>query len=140
MKNIIIGGSCRTGKSLLAKKLMKEFPCFSYFNTDHIRTSLMHCYPEKNFDKENFSEYRKFVHKLYCCNFRYNDIGIFMIVEGGHFTIEEFLQLYDNENTMAIFVGKPQLCEKEYFKQIRENEKLFGSWTCKHSDEELKNL
>lgn len=140
MKNIIIGGSCRAGKSLLAKHIMHNFDCFSYFSTDHIRTALMFCQPNKNFDKEDFEEYRKFVYKLYECNLRYNKIGMFMIWEGNHFSIDEFLKLYNDGNTIAVFVGKPQLNESELFNEIRENEKTFGSWTSKHTDDELKNF
>ncbi len=140
MKNIIIGGSCRAGKTLLAKEIMREFDCFSYFSTDHIRTALMFAFPDKNFDREYVGEYRRFVYKFYECNLHYNKLGLYMILEGNHFSIEEFLQFYNNENTIAIFVGKPQLSEDEYFREIRENEKKFGSWTSKHSDKELKTF
>ena len=139
MKNIIIGGSCRAGKSMLAKRLLKEYPSLNYIATDHIRTALIYAQPYKNFDNEDFDEYRKFVYKLFERNKQYNKIGMFLMFEGGHFSIDEFLSLYTSEDTIGIFVGKPNLSEQEYFDEIRAHEGEHN-WTKRHSDEKLKEF
>lgn len=139
MKNIIIGGSCRAGKSMLAKRLLQEYPNLNYFSTDHIRTALIYAQPYKNFDHEDFQEYRKFVYKLFERNKRYNDINLYLMFEGGHFSIDEFLSLYYDEDTIGIFVGKPNLSEKEYFDEIRAHEGEHA-WTKRHSDDKLRSF
>ena len=137
MKHLIIGGSCRAGKSLLAKEILKYHPEFNYISTDDIRGALLYAYPEKNFDHENFGEFRKVVYKLYERNKQYSKIGKYMLMDGNQFSIDEYLNLYNDGDTVAVFVGKPQLSAEQYFNEVRENEKMFGGWTSRHSDEKL---
>lgn len=137
MKNLIIAGSCRAGKSLLAKEMAKKIKGLSYYNTDHIRTGLKAAWPDKNFDKEYYDKYRTVVYNLYKWFTAYNKLGLYILMEGNHFSLEEFLKLYDDGSTIIVLVGRPQLSWKEYYKLIRENEKKFGGWTKKHSDEEV---
>lgn len=138
MKNIIIGGSCRSGKSLLAKELTRNLKGVSYYGTDHIRSSLMKAYPDKNFDKENWDEYRTVVYNLFKSNKKYNNIGLYVIFEGGHFSIDEYLEKYKDEDTIAVFVGKPQLSVEEYYNGIRAYDTKHHTWTTDHTDEDLK--
>lgn len=138
MKNIIIGGSCRAGKSLLAKELMHHLKGVSFYGTDHIRHALMMAYPDKNFDKDNWNEYRTVVFNLFKSNKKYNSIGLYVIFEGNHFSIDEYLEKYKEEDTIAVFVGKPRLNEQEYFDNIRCYDKVHHTWTTNHSDEDVK--
>ena len=76
---------------------------------------------------------------LYQMLAQYNKIGMFLMFEGGHFSIDEFLSLYTSEDTIGIFVGKPNLSEQEYFDEIRAHEGEHN-WTKRHSDEKLKEF
>ncbi len=140
MKNLIIAGSCRAGKSLLAKEMSKRISTFSYYNTDHIRSALMKAWPESDFDKQDHEKYRIVVKKLYDCFMKYNEIGLYILLEGNHFSLNEFLTLYDDKSTIIVFVGKPQLNESQYFTLVRENEKKYGGWTKHHTDNEVKSF
>lgn len=139
MKNIIIGGSCRAGKTLLAKELMHHLKSVSFYGTDHIRSALMKAYPDKNFDKANRPEYRTVVYNIFQSNKSYNKIGLYVIFEGNHFSIDEYLEKYKDEETIAVFVGKPKLSEEEYFEHIRAYDRKHHTWTTNESDEDLRS-
>ena len=136
MKHIIIGGSCRAGKSLLAKEILKKHPNLNYISIDTLRDVLT-----KTFNKDYKITYewqlREFAVNLFNCCLK-NNSEMFYMLEGANITVEDFLKFYKNKDTLGIFVGKPNISEQEFFIQLRKNEILYGSYTKHHTDTKLR--
>ena len=140
MKNIIIAGTCRAGKTLLTQAIKRREPKYNVLSGDLIRKALYDTFTKDYVAGKHNYLWDFFVNlsNLYGgvkAKFPQYDEQPF-IFESTDFVHEAILQAY-NENTIIIFIGKPNLTGQQWASEIRESEKKFKSWTARHSDEEL---
>ena len=136
MKNIIIGGTCRSGKSLLAKALNKKLQNHNYFSIDEIRNTLIDTF-HKDYKKTFVDELQDFTYNFYC---NYKKTGFYSIFEGIYVTKKEVLEKYNTNDNLIIFVGRPSLSPNQLFQDIRNKEKSHFSWTSQRTDDELMQM
>ena len=145
MKNIIICGTCRAGKSLLSKEIKRICPWFNLYHIDQLRDALTHTFNKDFNSEENHNELRHFIYNLYKeCLIEQknnpNNFNKYVIIEGIFITKEEILTNYNDGNSIIIFVGKPKLTDDEYFNDIRSKEKIYNTWTVNQSDEKVREM
>lgn len=137
MKNVIITGTCRAGKTMLALKLKELVPTLNYISIDVIRKSLKNLY-NKDYQNEYLNELQDFIYDIFNAYKLYNYGNL--ILEGVNLSIQEILKNYNNPDNIIVFVGRPQLPAEENFIQIRKSEKIIHSWTEHHSDEYISEM
>lgn len=139
MKNILIGGSCRSGKTLLGLELKKHLKNYNYFSIDWIRNALNETF-NKNFGKDDVETLNNYIFNLFRKNKKFNEYGVYCIFEGIYVAKEELRKRNLIEDNIIIFVGKPNLTPEEFFKFIRKNEKTYRSWTSEQPDDEILEM
>ena len=143
MKNVVIIGAPRSGKSTLARKLFQKCPYYSLISSDHLRSAFMHVMPEEEInDKGGIgtkTKYPYFIKHLLDRNSykrKYN-MDMYYIIEGDFSYFEQATQLFNNEDTILIFMGKAELTKEELLKTIRKYDTDPKVWTKRFNDEEL---
>ena len=141
MKNILILGVGRAGKSTLSRKLKERFPKYDLIHADSIRNGIL-----DNLDGENakfFINYNEneFFQKVLLdfldtqTKQGLNQYGT--ILEGAQI-LPSVLSKYKNlDNTVVVYLGHGNLKENEIFKLVRDND-VPTDWTYGKSDEELR--
>jgi adenylate kinase family enzyme len=144
MKNIIIIGPPRIGKTALAKLIVKQIPCFSAINTDVIRESIyksLFIGVEKEerlkIVRESFPTFVKEMLKQYTC---YYNPELFYVIEGDLLSLESAIDIKKEFDIDIVCVGAPTITEPHLFKRIIDNGKKYGCWTEKYTDIELHKL
>ena len=141
MKNIVIIGPPRTGKTTLSKLIVKEVPIYSVINTDVIREGIYEAFFKDVIKKERKlavkSVFPAFIDKILEHYQKYYNPDLYYIIEGDMLTIEDAVLLKDKYNIEIICVGKPNTSKEELFKLMRENSSKYGCWTEKYTDVEL---
>lgn len=143
MKNILIAGSPRSGKSLLSMEIKRRLPNLNILCVDDLRDAIRFTYNVDYRMKEHEEELNAYFYNLYRqlldFNNRYKDDGnTYFLIEGTNFTVEEVLKNYNDGSCLVIFVGKPQLSGEEYYQDMRSREEAFDSWTKRRPDELLR--
>ena len=142
MKNILILGICRTGKSTFSKMLQKEFRNYQIIEVDTIISALQKTIPNIpiGFIHDNLKENKlpEFLNLFIQKNINKNGKELGFIINGDSILPEDLLKYFDlNNMTIYYFVT-----EKLSPKQILENCRKFDSkeeWTTRRTDEELLN-
>lgn len=143
MKNVFIGGTIRSGKSTLSKRIYHELN-YSILELDTIVHSFTKVFPElginekdpKDIDK-NFAPFAYEV--LNCCDKdrKYSDIKVcingFQLQPG---TIANFKKV---DNMIVIYLGISDATPHQLLNKIRETE-VDGDWTKDKSDESLLQI
>lgn len=144
MKNIIIIGPPRTGKSTLSKIISKNISCYNAINTDVIREGIYEAF-FLNTDKKDRKEivrkaFLNFINKMLEQYQKYYNPDLYYVIEGDMLSIEDALYLKKLYEIDIICVGTPNITEENLFKRIRENSLKYGCWTKGYSDNELFDL
>lgn len=140
MKNIIIGGTVRSGKTTLANLLREKFK-YSKVESDTIVNAFDKVYPEFGITHEDAKlariKYEPFLFELltgFCRDLKCtNNVTIF---PGSQFLPENIARYTKLEQYIVIFLGINAPSAKELFKTIREND-TENDWTYKKDDEWL---
>lgn len=129
MKNIIIAGIPRSGKTTLAKKLFRKLKNYNLIQQDIISTAVDKVYNEINERKQtglcvhiNISELN-YIENILLRNV-YNDSinddnNIGTILDAYTISIEE-LKEYQDKGDIIIVLGCPKLTEEQFFNNIRK--------------------
>ena len=141
MKNILMFGPPRSGKTTLSKMIVKEIPCYSVINTDVVRDGIYEAF-FKSVDKKERKDivkkaFPKFVSKILEDYKKFYNPDLYYVIEGDAISIEESLKIFNSQEIEIICVGNPNIKPKDLFKRIRTNALKYGCWTEKYSDEEL---
>lgn len=137
MKHILIGGSCRSGKTTLSLMLRKEG--FNHYKMDSIKRGL-----DDNFCKKAENSWKKLSPKMAhliktmideSFTDKTRDIEYY-VIDTCHLYPKDIAKL-NLKDTVIIFLGYPNLTIEEKFKMIRENDYDY-SWTSFVSDEVIK--
>lgn len=142
MKNILILGPGRAGKSTLSRMLKQKLPNYNLIHMDAIRNAIQFNLLEEYV--EGFLNYKenKFFQKV-LLNFlseqsRQDDECYGVILEGAQILPETLYNYSDLENTIVVYIGHGDLSKKELFKMVRSNDKK-KDWSFYKSDYELND-
>ena len=142
MKNILILGICRTGKSTFSKMLQKEFRNYQIIEVDTIISALQKTIPNIpiGFIHDNLKENKlpEFLNLFIQKNINKNGKELGFIINGDSILPEDLLKYFDLNNMIIYYF----VTEKLSSKQILENCRKFDSkeeWTTRRTDEELLN-
>jgi adenylate kinase family enzyme len=140
MKNIIIVGASRSGKSTLAKKICKEFN-YVYIPFDAIISTLENLYPETGLkhldDNEEISpKFAKFIAE-FTSHLDYEDINY--VFDLYQLYPQDLLDNLDKSKFVILYLGYPNLSpeEKHDFVKKFAREK---DWTRNTKDQEMLEI
>lgn len=144
MKNIIIIGPPRIGKTTLSKMIVNQISCYSVINLDVIRESIYKSIYKNTEKKERnklvkgmFPDFLKTMLKQYT---NYYNPDLFYIIEGDILSINDAIEIKKDYDIDIVCVGTPNIKEIDLFNRIRKNASIYGCWTEKYSDEQLHKL
>ena len=140
MRNIIIGGTVRAGKSTLAEKIVKELG-YSICESDSIVNAFDKAFPSLGIIHKDPTgareKYKPFLHELLTGFYRTLKYqGIVTVFPGAQFlpsTIDEYSK---KDKYIVIFLGLDGIKGEDLLKKIREMDNEHD-WTFKESDEKL---
>ena len=140
MKNIIIFGICRTGKSTFSKMIQKEFKNYQIIEVDTIISALQKTVPDLpiGFIHDNLKENKlpEFLNLLIQKNINKNGEDLGFIINGDSILPEDLLKYFDLKNVIVYYF----VTEKLSPEQILQNCRKFDSekeWTTRRTDTEL---
>ena len=140
MKNIIIGGTVRAGKSTLAEKIVKHFK-YSLCECDAIVNAFDIVFPELGIihrDPEGTREkFKPFLHVMlsgFGKDLKHKDLVT--VFPGSQFMPSTINEYEKKDKWIVIFLGMNDVSDIELFKKMREMDKP-NDWTFKESDERL---
>ena len=152
MKNIILLGAARAGKTTLAKKLNEELN-YSVVNIDDIVTAFERSFPELEIGNGNDYEKSKanlapfLAHYLGSLSYRSDcNNGIKFVIEGGYFDFEKILPvlekyemkgLKDNFLLIGLFYNKKTV--DGIYNDLRKYDKE-DDWTYNLNEDELRKF
>ncbi|MCI8575135.1 MAG: hypothetical protein HFI09_01565 [Bacilli bacterium] len=141
MKNIIIIGSARSGKSTLANKIAKNFP-YQIIHVDSLRDTFYKIYPELGvgvntaFKNQKFQEF--LVSYLESASFESkNNFGY--ILEGLELSFDTVKNHFLKENYLVYGLGISNATVDYFVNQMKKYDDEY-EWTYQMSDEELKKI
>lgn len=143
MKNIIIGGTVRAGKSTLANLIRLKFK-YSICESDTVVNSFHKTFPElgivHNKPVEAREKYKPFLFELldgFCKGLKYyNNVTVF---PGSQYLPRHINEYEKKDKYIVIFLGINDASPEELLKKMRETEKPHD-WTQKESDEQLLKI
>ena len=141
MKNILLFGVARSGKSTLAKKILKEYPNYKIMDLDSLLDTFSKTLPEANvgylYDKVKENRIAKFTGCLLNEQVsRYGRDSIYYIIEGDSILPEDIKENFDLENTIVIFLGHNKLTPEEILNNCRKYDSN-TEWTSRWKDNKL---
>lgn len=143
MKNILILGVGRAGKSTLSRKLKNSFPEYDLVHTDSIRNGILYNLEEKYVDYFMDYQQNEFFQKVLLdfldsqTRQGLNKYGT--ILEGAQI-LPSVLSKYKNlDKTVVVYLGHGNLKEDEIFDLVRNND-TEEDWSYSKKDEELKEF
>ncbi len=139
MKNIIIFGVPRSGKSTLANMIVDKFH-YQVIRVDALRDTFLTIFPELNIAPNRATENEKF--QLFLQEYLKKNVGeernkYGYVLEGCETTPADCHRLFQNENNLVYYVGPINISEEDFFSMIREND-INVNWSANLTDEELK--
>ena len=119
MKNLLIAGVAKSGKSTICEKLCEE-KRYNHIPFDYITASMKRNYPEWGVKSDVII----------------NDTDEKFIIDCAHIYPRDIVNKLDLNKWKIIFVGYPNIDVDEKVKNIRKYD--INGWTTKKSDDELK--
>lgn len=140
MKNLIILGASRAGKTTLARKICEIYSNYHLINGDSIRNAFQETLPQNNINKYNGTGMKDDFAK-FCASYFRNQInrnkGYFnYIFDSCDISVENAVKYFKNNDSIIIFLGYESINEKEALKNYRIYEEP-NDWTTKRTDKEL---
>lgn len=138
MKNILILGQPRSGKSTLANMIAQKFN-YQIIHIDNLRDALNSTFPELNINPFNAiesSKFQSFLKSFYDenCN---NERNIYnYVLEGCDVSVYDCNRLYNTGENIIYFLAPVNISYEDFFNNIRKYDEK-KDWTYSLSDEEL---
>lgn len=130
LKNVVIIGPPRCGKTTLAKKITKEFNNFSLISEDNFKSSFIATCEELEIYSINMAIPRRQCFNYLIQSMYYED-DINYVVDLLDYDDEILKKL--KENSIIVFIGYSDLSSKELFDNIRKYDKS-NDWTYIEND------
>lgn len=139
MKNIIIIGPSRVGKSTLASILCKKYN-FNYMSGDSIRNAFINIYPELGYTVQNTIENKdfcKFINFITNENNIHLKRNIYYIIDSADISIKTAKEVF--KNSLIIGIGCKEISAEELKNKILEHDNKFD-WTYRCNEEEILSI
>jgi len=135
MKNILIWGVSRSGKSTLAR-LVKKDTGHSIIELDHLRCAYQAMFPKTN-DKDTNATLRlqDMLAKLLSSICHSNETDEYWIIEGIDMNMENLLQRIDRDKFVIVCLGYEYITPEEKLAEVKQYQTKY-CWTRLHSDNE----
>lgn len=140
IKNIVILGASRAGKSTLAKMINKIYPEYHIISGDSIRHAFQNELPQNKINQfggdgmvEDYSRFcasyfkNQIARNIDCFNYIFDSCDV---------SVTNALKYFSGENIFIIFLGYGKLSKYEVLDNYRKYEKV-NDWTFSRSDAEL---
>ncbi len=136
MKNLIIFGTARSGKTTLASMISKQMG-YNIISVDSIISAFSKTYPEHGFKHDGDHNYKitPFV-MAYLDSISYNHEYSNFVIEGWHMRLEDIVKSINPKDTEVIVLGYPQLSGQEVLNNVRKYEGKFD-YTRAMTDEQI---
>lgn len=142
MKNIIIGGAVRAGKSTLACKIVKELN-YSLCESDTIVNAFNNAFPQFGILHKTPAQtremYKPFLFEVldgFNKSLKYK--GVPTVFPGSQFLPEHIFEYKNKDNYIVIFLGIENIKPEKLVSIIKEHDTI-NDWTYNKSDEKLLN-
>ncbi|MCH5167647.1 MAG: hypothetical protein J1F35_07155 [Erysipelotrichales bacterium] len=141
MKNILILGPGRAGKSTLSRMLKEKIPNYNLIHTDAIRNAIQFNLPCEyveeflNYKENNF--FQKVLLNFLSEQSEQDKNSYGVILEGAQILPETLSNYSDIDNTIVIYIGHGKLSKKELFELVRKND-TEKDWSFYKTDVELE--
>ncbi len=140
MKNLVILGASRAGKTTLAREICKVYPNYNVINGDSIRNAFEKTLPQNNINKYNGIGMKEDFAK-YCGYFFKEEInrnkGYFnYIFDSCDISVENSIKYFLNDDVVILFLGYSNINKKDALNNYRKYEQP-NDWTVNRTDEEL---
>ena len=139
MKNLLIAGVAKSGKSTICEKICEEGK-YNHIPFDYITASMKRNYPEWGVKSDVIINDTS---KILCTLFKtitdiINDTDEKFIIDCAHIYPHDIVNKLDLNKWKIIFVGYPNIDVDEKIKNIRKYD--INGWTTKKSDGELRTI
>ena len=139
-KNIVIIGPPKSGKTTLAKMIVKKISGYSLISNENMKTSFLSANlsfkddtSHKNVFNNDFCNLQTFFYLKHSSYYE-DDIGY--VTELNEYN-EKLFELFKKENCLLLFVTYSKLSKEKLFETIRKYSKE-NDWTSEESDYSLK--
>lgn len=139
MKNIIIIGPSRVGKSTLASILCKKYN-FNYMSGDSIRNALINIYPELGYtvkDTVKKKDFCKFINFIINENNIHLKRDVYYIIDSADISIQTAKEVF--KNSLIIGIGCKEISAEELKNKILEHDNNLD-WTYGYREEDLLDI
>lgn len=142
MKNLVILGVARSGKTTLSRMIANKYKNYQVINGDCIRSSFQNVFPQIGIDKFGgkgmLEDFPFFCSELFKQEINQNKKHFKYIFESCDITPEYAAKYFSSNNTSIIFLGYPNLSIEEIiynYKNYAEED----DYMLKKSEEEIQN-
>lgn len=139
MKNIIIIGPSRVGKSTLASLICKKYN-FNYISGDSIRNAFINIYPQLGYTTKNTIErieFCKFINWITNENNIHLKRQVYYVIDSADISIETAKNIFKDSLIMGL--GCKDIDPNEMLIKIKNNDTKL-EWTYGYSDKELLKI
>lgn len=139
MKNIIIIGPSRVGKSTLASILCKRYN-FNYISGDSIRNAFINIYPELGYSTENTignSKFCKFINWIINENNIHLKRDIYYVIDSADISVKNAKEAF--KDSLIIGLGCKDINPNYMLRKIKENDTEL-EWTYNYKDKDLLEI
>lgn len=139
MKNIVILGPSRVGKSSLSSLLCKKFD-FSYISGDSIRNAFMNIYPELGYNTKNTIsnlDFCKFINWITNENNIHLKRDVYYVIDSTDISIKNALNYF--KNSLIIVLGSKDITSKMMMNNMKKYDTKL-EWTYGYNDKELLQI
>ena len=149
MKNIILLGAPRSGKSTFAKMILKEYSNYNLIQEDVISSAYMSALKGVEFEKEenrfkdkvNIQINMNFVNKMIKAMFDFSVLyepKLNFILDTSGIELEE-VSKYDPKNTIVLIFGYPDITPKQGVRNVLKHDTK-EDWTYIESESNIQKL
>lgn len=139
MKNIIIIGPSRAGKSTLSSILCKKYD-LSYISGDSIRNAFINIYPNLGYTTKNTIErvdFCRFINWLINENNIHLKRDAYYVIDSADISLDNAIKIFNN--SIIICIGCKDITTQEMIKRMKENDTKL-EWTYGYSDDNLRDI
>ena len=140
MKDIVILGSARAGKTTLARKINKIYPNYHIINGDCIRQAFQTALPQTKIGMREWEgkkeDFAKFTATFFKEEIKWNKGHYNYIFENCDISAENAIKYFQDESTIILFLGYSNLNKEKVFNNWKKYDTP-EDWTYKKTDDEL---
>ena len=147
MKNILIMGIGRAGKTTLSNMIKRKYNQYNLVHSDSIKWGIIRAKGKEDYYRENITEQKEWEHgeflqrtilEFFNSCIRNDDDNFGYIVESGQLSPKLVKEMVDFDNTIVVCLGHGNSSNQDIFDLCRNNDKP-EDWSYDNSDEDLMN-